>query len=179
MRRKRGSALLRCAGLLALALCLAATVGAEGEPFKVQWPEGWKVERRPGPTIPGKFVGEIRVTSVEGGPALLVLSYFPRQEGSKANLEAEIDREIQAQKERLQSLGMAVTVVSRKAGVLGRQPSHEAEISATGQGNSVRVWLAKAMSREYLYDFSYTGIGDGFERHHGELEATLRSLVLQ
>lgn len=107
MKRKRGSALLRGAGLLALALCLATTVGAEGE------------------------------------------------------------------------LGMAVTNVSRKAGVLGGHPSHEAEISATGQGGSVRVWLAKTMSREYLYDFSYTGIGDGFERHHGELEAILRSLVLQ
>lgn len=179
MNRKRCSALFRGAGLLALSLCLATTVGAEGEPFKVQWPEGWEVERRPGPAIPGKFVGEIWVKSVEGGPALLVLSYFPRQQGSKANLEEEIDKEIQARQKRLQNLGMAVTVVSRKAGVLGGHPSYEAEISATGQGPGVRIWFAKTVSREYLYDFSYTGIGDGFERHHGAFEATLRSLALQ
>lgn len=184
MTRKRCLALFRGAGLLALALCLATAVRAEGEPFKVQWPEGWEVKPHPGPTIPGRFVGDIRVTSreEEDGRAQLFFSYFPRQEGDKANLEGEIDKEIQAHQKRLQSLGMVVTVVSRRAGSLGGLPSYEAEISATSQAGSVRMWFAKAVSREYIYDFSYTGIGIGdaaFVRHHGELEATLRSLVLQ
>lgn len=178
MRRKWGSALFCGAGLLAL--CLATAVVAEAEPFKVQWPEGWEVKRFPGPTFPGGKVlaGQIRATRLEDGPASLELSYFPRQEGSKANLEESLDKTIQGLQKILQSQGMTVTVSSRKAGSLGTHPSREAEISATGQGTTVRMWLAEAASREFLYSFSYKGIGDAFARHHGAFEATLRSLVL-
>lgn len=182
MKTKRGSALFRDAGLLALAFCLAMAAVAEGEPFKVQWPEGWEVKRFPGPTIPGGkiFVGEIQARRLdEHGLAVLHLTYFPRQEGSKADLEGDLDTMIRGQTERLQSLGITVTVTSRKAGSLGAHPSREAEIFATGQGYSARFWLAAAVSREYIYSFSYTGFGDAFEKHRGAFEATLSSLVLQ
>lgn len=73
---------------------------------------------------------------------------------------------------------MIVTMSSRKAGSLGTHPSREAEISATGQGTTVRIWLAEAASREFLYSFSYKSIGDAFA-DPGAFEAILQSLVLQ
>jgi len=182
MKRKRCSSLLRVTGLLTLALCLATAAVAEDGPFKVQWPEGWEVTRVPPPAPKEENFGieRIRAEKLEGGnPVILQLAYYHRKDRGNSSLEEELDGLLQEAERGFQSFGLTPTVVSRKAGTLASHPALEAEVSATNETVSMQFWASIAISREYVYSLSFTGLGDAFERNRGALEATVRSLVLK
>jgi len=108
-------------------------------PYRIDWPEGWQVNRMPLPkSSSGASLEGARITAtrlVDGRPAAAILVvHVPLEPQEDADLEAFYTGMLKTLTKGFAEAGLR-TSVSRSAGVLSGLPAIEARVTATGNGD--------------------------------------------
>ena len=111
--------------------------------------------------------------------ACIALMYFPRSDKGQANIQEEFDAFQTTVKKEYKAKGLEVVATAAQPTTLGTLPALENELTIPGKDFVLRQWSSMAMSKEYFYQLSFSGLTSNFDKYRAEFEECRKTLILR